>query len=53
MSDYEKLSRLRRELEDIRKDLSQRMATDAEAKADLMILHERVSRAIRALSPQG
>ncbi|WP_300581463.1 hypothetical protein [Marivita sp.] len=53
MSDYEKLTRLRRELEAMRQDLSQRIAQGAPGKPDLVILHERVSRAIKALSPQG
>ncbi|WP_164933057.1 hypothetical protein [Tropicibacter alexandrii] len=53
MTDYEKLGRLRRDLEEMRQDLAQRIAGDAPNKADLKILHERISRAIKALSPQG
>ncbi|MGR3366537.1 MAG: hypothetical protein ACU0CC_07640 [Sagittula sp.] len=53
MSDYEKLSRVRRDLEEIRSDLSQRIAKDGPGQSDLLILHERVSRAIKALSPQS
>lgn len=53
MRDYEKIGHLRRELEDIRKDLSQRIDRDMIDNGDLKILHERVSRAIKALSAQG
>lgn len=53
MSDYEKLGRLRRDLEEFRAELSQRIAEDAPGKPDLMVLHERVSRAIKALSGQS
>lgn len=53
MSDYEKLGRLRRELEEMRRDLSARITQDAPDKTDLIVLHERISRAIKALSPQG
>ena len=53
MTDYEKVSRLRRALEELRQDLAQRIAGDTPNTGDLNILHERVGRAIRALSPQG
>ena len=53
MTDYEKLARLRRSLEEMRQDLARRIGRDAANTADLIILHERVSRAIKALSPQG
>ncbi|NIY73144.1 hypothetical protein HCZ30_11965 [Marivivens donghaensis] len=53
MSDYEKLSRLRHALEDMRRDLSQRLMGEDAGKPDLEILHERISRAIKALSPDG
>ena len=50
MSDYEKLARIRRDLEATRNDLSQRIARDAPDKADLVLLHDRVCQAIKALS---
>lgn len=50
MTDYEKLARARRDLEETRNDLSRRIAEDAPDKADLVLLHERVGRAIKALS---
>lgn len=50
MSDYEKLARARRDLEETRNDLSRRISEDAPDKADLLRLHDRVSRAIKALS---
>ena len=50
MSDYERLARARRDLEETRNDLSQRIAEDSPDKADLILLHERVCRAIKALS---
>ncbi|WP_425072993.1 hypothetical protein [Sagittula sp. S175] len=53
MTDFEKLARLRRDLEEMRQDLSQRIADGDAGQGDLMILHDRVSRAIKALSPQG
>lgn len=52
MTDYEKLSRARQDLEAIRADLARRIGEVPE-NADLTILHERVSRAIKALSGQG
>ncbi|WP_193989105.1 hypothetical protein [Alloyangia pacifica] len=53
MSDFEKLGRVRRDLEEIRNNLSQRILEQAPGKADLVILHDRVCRAIKALSAQG
>jgi hypothetical protein len=52
MTDYEKLNRARHALEEFRADLSRRIAEDPEAR-DLISLHTRVSRAIKALSGQG
>lgn len=49
MSDYEKLARARRDLEETRNDLSKRIAEDTPDKADLVLLHDRVCRAIKAL----
>lgn len=49
MSDYEKVSQARQNLEAIRADLSRRIAEDPEATG-LTVLHDRVSRAIKALS---
>lgn len=51
MTDYEKVARFRQDLEAMRNDLSQRIETEKAGKADLIILHDRVSRAIKALSP--
>ncbi|MEC9104915.1 hypothetical protein [Donghicola tyrosinivorans] len=53
MTYYEKLSHMRRDLEAIRAEVCQRISTDPTDKADLSILHERISRAIKALSGQG
>ncbi|SET27787.1 hypothetical protein [Paracoccus homiensis] len=53
MSDYEKLKRACRELEEVRNDLSQRIADNDPDKRALVELHDRVSRAIKALSGQG
>ncbi|CRL10112.1 hypothetical protein NIT7321_00955 [Phaeobacter italicus] len=50
MSDFEKIARLRRDLETTRNDLSKRISEDAPDKASLMLLHDRVCRAIKALS---
>ena len=50
MSDYEKLVRAHRDLEATRQDLSRRIAEDPSDKADLILLHERVCRPIKALS---
>lgn len=52
MNDFERISRIRRELETLRQDLWQRMEQTQEQR-DLNNLHERVSRAIKALSGQG
>lgn len=52
MSDYEKLSRVRRNLEEIRTDLSKRIAEGDGHQAELTNLHARVSQAIKALSCQ-
>ncbi|NIZ14469.1 hypothetical protein [Phaeobacter sp. HF9A] len=49
MTDFEKLARARRDLEDIRNDLAQRISDNESNKADLVLLHDRVSRAIKAL----
>lgn len=53
MTDYEKLGQTRRDLESIRTDLVSRIGNDHDANQDLLVLHERVSRAIKALSGQG
>lgn len=50
MTDFEKLARARRDLEETRNDLSQRIVEDAPDKEELILLHERVCRAIKALS---
>lgn len=53
MTDYEKLSRTRRDLEDIRTDLCERITSETGNTAELTKLHERVSQAIKALSGQA
>ncbi|MFW2589475.1 hypothetical protein [Sagittula sp. SSi028] len=53
MTDYEKLSNARRDLEAIRADLCARMDKTESPSGDLSVLHERVSRAIKALAGQG
>lgn len=50
MTDYEKLARARRDLEETRNDLSRRISEETHDKADLILLHDRVCRAIKALS---
>ena len=52
MNDFEHISRIRQELETLRTDLCHRME-QAQDQGDLNLLHERVSRAIKALSGQG
>ena len=53
MTDFEKVNRIRRDLEEMRSDLTRRIDRDTRGKPDLVILHERVSRAIKALSAEG
>ncbi|WP_417743198.1 hypothetical protein [Salipiger sp.] len=53
MTAFEKLALLRRELEEFRRELSQPALAEQITEADHAILHDRVSRAIKALSPQG
>ena len=53
MTDYEKLNQTRRDLEDIRAGLAARIGRAGDCKSDLLVLHERVSKAIKALSGQG
>lgn len=52
MNDFERISRIRQELETLRQDLCQRME-QAQDQRDLNIVHERVSRAIKALAGRG
>jgi hypothetical protein len=52
MNDFERISRIRHDLETLRQDLCQRMEQTHDQR-DLNTLHERVSRAIKALSGQG
>lgn len=53
MTDYEKLKHTCRELEDIRSGLAAQIGQEGAKNPDLLILHERVSKAIKALSGQG
>lgn len=53
MTDYEKLNQTRRDLEDIRSGLASRIGQAGACQSDLLILHERVSKAIKALAGQG
>ncbi|MFW8635618.1 hypothetical protein [Cribrihabitans pelagius] len=53
MTDYEKLNRTRRDLEEIRAGLAARIGQARDSKPDLLVLHERISKAIKALSGQG
>lgn len=49
MTDFEKVARVRCDLEKTRNDLSQRISEGAPDKAELVVLHDRVCRAIKAL----
>ncbi|WP_167733399.1 MULTISPECIES: hypothetical protein [Thioclava] len=53
MTHFEKLSRVRQDLEDIRKEIVAKIARDEGKSPDHVLLHDRVSRAIKALSGQG
>ncbi len=49
MTDHEKLVEVRRQLEDLRASLAQRIRSCAGSRNDLTDLHARVSKAIQAL----
>ncbi|EEX11645.1 hypothetical protein CSE45_4823 [Citreicella sp. SE45] len=53
MNAFEKLAQMRRDLEEIRRELTQPNPSEQITEADRAILHDRVSRAIKALSPHG
>ena len=53
MTAFEKLSQMRRDPEAFRKELSQPPLCEQITETDRAILHDRLSRAIKALSPQG
>ena len=50
MTDYEKVHTARRALEALRADLAARLPLEDDHKPDLLKLHDRVSKAIYALS---
>ena len=51
MTNYEKIKPARRDLEKLRAELIASLNTQKDRDSDLLILHERVSKAINALSP--
>ena len=53
MTHFEKLSRVRQDLEDIRNEIVAKIARDEGKTPELVLLHERVSKAIKALHGQG
>ena len=53
MTHFEKLRHIREDLDEVRKEIAAMIARDEGKSPDLVILHERVSKAIKALSGQG
>ncbi|SFN32403.1 hypothetical protein SAMN05216224_104123 [Thioclava dalianensis] len=53
MTHFKKLSRARQNLEDTRKEIVAKIAEDEGKTPELALLHERVSKAIKAFHGQG